>query len=162
MKIREMRPEDWNDVRRIYLEGIATGIATFQQSAPEYEDWDRGHLADCRLVAEEEGHILGWTALSATSSRPVYWGVVEVSLYVGADSRGRGVGKALMLELIARSEAKGYWTLMSSVFAENAASRALHKACGFREVGYREKIAVAADGKWHDTILIERRSPFIR
>ena len=105
MKIREMRPEDWNDVRRIYLEGIATGIATFQQSAPEYEDWDRGHLADCRLVAEEEGHILGWTALSATSSRPVYRGVVEVSLYVGADSRGKGVGKALMLELIARSEA---------------------------------------------------------
>lgn len=113
-------------------------------------------------LPEEEGHILGWTALSATSSRPVYRGVVEVSLYVGADSRGRGVGKALMLELIARSEAKGYWTLMSSVFAENAASRALHKACGFREVGYREKIAVAADGKWHDTILIERRSPFIR
>lgn len=93
MKIREMRPEDWNDVRRIYLEGIATGIATFQQSAPEYEDWDRGHLADCRLVAEEKGHILGWTALSATSSRPVYRGVVEVSLYVGADSRGKGVGK---------------------------------------------------------------------
>ena len=108
--------------------------------------------------------VISWdgTALSATSSRPVYRGVVEVSLYVGADSRGKGVGKALMLELIARSEAKGYWTLMSSVFAENAASRALHKACGFREVGYREKIAVAADGKWHDTILIERRSPFIR
>lgn len=87
---------------------------------------------------------------------------MEVSLYVGADSRSRGVGKALLLELIARSEAKGYWTLMSSVFAENSASRALHKACGFREVGYREKITVAADGKWHDTILIERRNPFIR
>ena len=112
MKIREMRPEDWNDVRRIYLEGIATGIATFQQSAPEYEDWDRGHLADCRLVAEEEGHILGWTALSATSSRPVYRGVVEVSLYVGADSRGKGVGKALMLELIARVNALGKTVVM--------------------------------------------------
>ena len=162
MEIRAMRAEDWPAVRRIYLEGIATGIATFQQTAPEYEEWDRGHLQDCRLVAEENGEVIGWTALSATSSRPVYRGVVEVSLYVGENARGKGVGKALMHELIARSEAAGYWTLMSAVFAENAASRALHKACGFREVGYREKIAVGADGKWHDTVLIERRSPVIQ
>lgn len=162
MEIRSMTAADWPEVRRIYLEGIATGIATFQQSAPEYEEWDRGHLRDCRLVAVEGERVLGWTALSATSSRPVYRGVVEVSLYVGADSRGQGVGKALLTRLIEDSEAAGYWTLMSSVFEENAASRALHRSCGFREVGCREKIAVGADGNWHNTILIERRSPKIR
>ena len=141
-----MTAADWPEVRRMYLEGIATGIATFQQSAPEYEEWDRGHLRDCRLVAVEGERVLGWTALSATSSRPVYRGVVEVSLYVGADSRGQGVGKALLTRLIEDSEAAGYWTLMSAVFEENAASRALHRSCGFREVGCREKIAVGADG----------------
>lgn len=160
-KIRAMTPADWPQVRRIYLEGIATGIATFQQEAPEYAQWDSSHLPACRLVMEEAGEIAGWAALSPTSARPVYRGVVEVSIYIAAGHRGKGVGKALLQELIACSEQQGCWTLMSSVFAENTASRALHRSCGFREVGVRERIAIAADGRWHDTVLFERRSPVI-
>ena len=162
MYLRAMQPEDWPAVRDIYLAGIATGIATFQTGAPPYEQWDSSHLPDCRLVAQgESGALLGWAALSPTSARPVYRGVVEVSIYIAPESRGKGVGRALLTALGEQAEQQGYWTLVSSVFAENAASRGLHRACGFREVGVREKIARGADGQWHDTVLLERRSKSI-
>lgn len=158
MDFREMTAQDWPRVREIYLDGIETGIATFQTSAPDYEQWDAAHLADCRILAVEGDEVLGWAALSPTSSRQVYCGVVELSLYVAAEARGRGVGSALLAQLVRQSEQCGYWMLVSAVFEENVASRRMHEKCGFREVGYRERIAVGADGRWHNTVLIERRS----
>ncbi len=157
-KICEMNLNHWNQVRQIYLEGIATGNATFETQAPDWEKWDAGHLKDCRLVAQAGSEIiLGWAALSPFSSREVYRGVAAVSIYVGEKYRGYGIGKALLRELIERSEQKGYWTLQSGVFAENHASLKLHQEAGFRIVGVREKIA-SLNGVWHDTILLERRS----
>jgi phosphinothricin acetyltransferase len=153
-----MAPTDWDAVRAIYFEGIATGNATFETEAPTWEVWDRARLHSCRLVARSPaGPIVGWAALSPVSSRPAYAGVAEVSLYVTASARGQGVGKALFQALIAASEAAGVWTLQGAVFPENAASLALVKACGFREVGRRERIG-QRDGVWRDTILVERRS----
>jgi L-amino acid N-acyltransferase YncA len=155
--INEMRPDHWEKVRQIYLEGIATGNATFETQAPNWEKWDAGHLKDCRLVAQAGDSILGWAALSPFSSREVYRSVAEVSLYIGEKYRGSGVGKTLLRELIKCSERKGYWTLQASVFAENHASLELHQQAGFRIVGRREKIA-SLNGIWHDTVLLERRS----
>jgi phosphinothricin acetyltransferase len=152
-----MTPDDWEAVRAIYREGIATGNATFEADAPDWDAWDKGRRGDCRLVVRFEGRVVGWAALSPVSSRPAYAGVAEVSLYVAASARGRGVGKALMAALIGRSERAGVWTLQGSVFPENAASLALVKACGFREVGRREKVG-CLNGVWRDTILVERRS----
>jgi L-amino acid N-acyltransferase YncA len=155
--IKEMRPDHWDQVRQIYLEGIVTGNATFETQAPDWEKWDAGHLKDCRLVAQSGEIILGWTALSPFSSREVYRGVASVSIYIGEKYRGSGVGKALLRELIKCSEQKGYWTLQASVFAKNFASLKLHQEAGFRVVGVREKIG-SLNGIWHDTILLERRS----
>jgi phosphinothricin acetyltransferase len=155
--IDSMQPEDWPQVRAIYLDGIATGHATFETTAPDWQQWDAGHLTDCRLVARNEEKILGWAALSAVSRRRVYAGVAEVSVYVAADARGQGLGDRLMAELIAASEPCGIWTLQSSIFPENQASIALHLKYGFREVGRRERIA-KLQGRWRDTVLLERRS----
>ena len=152
-----MTPDDGEAVRAIYREGIVTGNATFEIDAPEWETWDRGRRNDCRLVARSEGHVVGWAALSPVSSRPAYAGVAEVSLYVAASARGRGVGTALMTALIEASERAGLWTLQGSIFPENAASLALVQGCGFRVVGVREKIG-CLDGVWRDTFLVERRS----
>lgn len=156
--IEPMRPEDWPAVRAIYEEGIATGLATFETAAPDWHAWDGAHLTVCRLVARAGGQVVGWAALSPVSRRLVYRGVAEVSVYVAGAARGRGVGKALLQTLIADSEAAGFWTLQASIFTDNHASRALHRACGFREVGVRERIG-QREGVWRDTILMERRSP---
>jgi L-amino acid N-acyltransferase YncA len=155
--IESMRPEDWEYVRAIYLEGVATGQATFETDAPDWERWDAGHLPQCRLVARNSEGVLGWAALSPVSRRIVYAGVAEVSVYVAASARGRGVGGALMRALIEASELHGVWTLQSSVFPENQASVALHLKHGFREAGRRERIA-RHHGVWRDTVVLERRS----
>ena len=155
--IDALRPEDWEQVRAIYVEGIATGHATFETSAPPWEKWDSDHLARARLVARDGPAILGWAALSPVSGRCVYAGVAEVSVYVAASARGRGVGRALLEGLIRASEAEGIWTLQAGVFPENASSLALHRRCGFREVGRRERLGMLGD-TWRDVILLERRS----
>ncbi len=155
--IRAMLPGDWPAVREIYMEGIATGNATFENEAPEWDAWNSGHLPDARLVADVDGRVAGWVALSPVSNRCVYAGVAELSVYVAAAARGRGVGKALLAELIRESEAKGFWTLQTGVFPENKASLALHRKCGFRVVGTRERIGKMGD-RWRDVVFLERRS----
>jgi L-amino acid N-acyltransferase YncA len=152
-----LRPEDWEQVRAIYVEGIATGHATFETGAPQWEKWDSEHLARARLVARDGPAILGWAALCPVSGRCVYAGVAEVSVYVAASARNRGVGRALLEGLIRASEAEGIWTLQAGVFPENASSLALHRRCGFREVGRRERLGKLGD-TWRDVILLERRS----
>lgn len=155
--IRPLHPADWPDVRRIYAEGIATGNATFEQAAPEWEEWDAGKLAAPRLAAEVDGAVAGWAALSPTSKRHVYRGVAEVSVYVAAAFRGQGVGRRLLSQLVEQSEAAGVWTLQAGIFPENQASVHLHEQCGFRIVGVREKIG-RMHGVWRDVLLMERRS----
>jgi phosphinothricin acetyltransferase len=158
--IERMTDQDWPPVAAIYEEGIATGDATFDRAAPSWEHWDREHLDTCRLVARVAGQIVAWAALSPVSRRPVYAGVVEVSLYVKAAARGHGVGKKMLTALIAESEREGLWTLQALIFPENAASLALHKQCGFRLVGYRERMG-QMDGLWRDVVLMERRSKVV-
>ncbi len=155
--ILPMLPEHWPAVREIYGEGIATGNATFETELPSWEKWDSSHRKDSRLVAVEAGSILGWAALSPVSARRVYAGVAEVSVYVAAQARGRGVGKALLQALIQESEANGVWTLQAGIFPENTPSIALHKNCGFREVGIRRDIGKLGD-LWRGVMLLERRS----
>ncbi|MBT2642836.1 N-acetyltransferase [Bacillus sp. ISL-41] len=157
IKIEKMRSVDWEEVRAIYLEGIATGHATFQKEAPSWEEWDSGHDAECRIVARVDRDVVGWAALSPVSSRSVYAGVGEVSVYVGQRYNGKGIGGLLLKSLIELSEQNGFWTLQSSIFPENEGSIKLHKNHGFREVGRRERIG-KLDGIWRDTILLERRS----
>ena len=151
-----MQPSDWPAVRDIYEQGIATGLATFETAAPSWEDWDARHLTDLRLVAERDGEVLGWAALSPTSARACYAGVAEESVYVAESARGQGIGSTLLTELLDRADEAGFWTIQTSIFPENAASIALHTRCGFREVGTRERIA-RLDGAWRDTVLLERR-----
>jgi len=152
-----MQSEDWPRVRAIYSEGIATENATFETSTPNWTAWDAGHREDCRLVAKDHDKILGWAALRPVSSRSVYAGVAEVSVYVAAAARGRGVGKLLLKSLISCSERSGIWTLQAGIFPENVASLVLHKSCGFREVGLRQRLGQLA-GVWRDVLLLERRS----
>ena len=154
-----MRPEDWPVVRAIYEAGIATGHATFETKAPAWEAWDRDHLARPRLVARSGpgAPILGWAAVVPVSGRCVYGGVADLSVYVAAEARGRGVGRALLAALVRESEAAGLWTLQAGVFPENTASLSLHRSLGFRDVGVREKIGKMS-GRWRDVVLLERRS----
>jgi L-amino acid N-acyltransferase YncA len=156
-----MRPEDWPGVRAILEEGIADGGATFETRTPSWAEWDAAHLEGHRLVAREGGEVVGWAALSPVSSRPAYGGVAEVSVYVAGAARGRGVGRALLGALVSASEKAGMWTLQALLFPENAASVALHRSAGFREVGHRERIG-RLRGEWRDTLLMERRSPVVR
>ena len=160
LTIDRMLTQDWEEVRRIYLEGIATGNATFETQAPDWEKWDREHRREPRLAAREGRRLLGWAALTPVSDRCVYGGVAEVSVYVGDDARGRGVGCALLEALVEKSEAAGIWTLQAGIFPENAASVAVHKKCGFRVVGIRERLGQLS-GSWRDVMLLERRSPRI-
>ena len=155
--IEAMQPNDWPAVRSIYLEGIATGHATFETEAPSWQDWDASHHQLGRLVAREADRVVGWAALSPVSRRRVYSGVAEVSVYVSGDSRGKGIGRALLERLISESELNGIWMLQASVFPENAATIGLHRGCGFHEVGRRERIG-KLNGAWRDTLLLERRS----
>jgi len=155
--IEPMDAGDWPSVRAIYLEGIATGEATFETEAPSWEEWDAAHLSFARLVARAGDNVRGWAALSPVSRRRAYAGVAEVSLYVAGESRSRGVGRALLERLIQAAEQNGIWTLQAAIFPENAATLALHKRCGFREIGRRERISTL-NGSWRDTILLERRS----
>jgi phosphinothricin acetyltransferase len=158
IRIDPMTPDDWPNVRAIYLEGIATGNATFETDAPSWEAWDRAHVADPRLVARDaDGSVLGWAAVTPVSGRCVYAGVADLSVYVSAAARGRGVGRALLTALIQSSERAGIWTLQAGIFPENAPSLALHRACGFRDVGRRERIG-KMHGVWRDVLLLERRS----
>jgi len=152
-----MTPEDWPSVRAIYIEGITTGDATFEREAPEWERWDAGHLPVCRLVARGGASILGWAALSRVSSRAVYAGVAEVSVYVAEAARGGGIGSALLNALIEESERNGIWTLQAAIFPENRASLKIHERAGFRVVGIRERLG-AMGGRWRDVVLMERRS----
>jgi L-amino acid N-acyltransferase YncA len=157
MQLRSMRDDDMPAVLRIHAEGIATGVATLETAPPSADEWDQTHLAPARLVACEGDEVVGWAALSAVSQRCVYEGVAEVSLYVAASARGRGVGRALLDGLVHAAEGAGFWTLEARILPTNDASLALHAACGFRTVGVRERIARLA-GAWTDVLLLERRS----
>lgn len=161
VSIREMMKKDWEAVADIYQQGINTGRATFQTEIPSYEMWDQTHIGPCRLVAIVEDSIVGWTALSPVSSRCVYAGVAEVSVYVRNGFRGKRIGELLLKELILQSEEEGYWMLQSGILEQNSASIALHKKVGFRMVGFREKIAKDSEGVWQNTVLMERRSQVI-
>jgi L-amino acid N-acyltransferase YncA len=159
--IEPLLPEHWNAVKTIYENGIATGNATFQTTAPgTWEQWDRGHTAHSRFVAKADNKVAGWVALSPTSGRDCYKGVCELSIYVDNDYHGKGIGSILMHAVIESSEAAGVWCLYSSTFPENKASIALQKKFGFRVIGYREKIA-QQNGVWRDTVLLERRSTMV-
>jgi L-amino acid N-acyltransferase YncA len=155
--IQSFETGDWEQVRAIYLEGMATRNATFETEAPTWEGWNSSHHPFGRLVARGNNAVLGWAALSAVSSRPCYAGVAEVSIYVGTCHTGHGIGKALLRALIEVSEKNGVWTLQAGIFPENVASLALVKSCGFREVGRRQRIG-RLDGRWRDVLLMERRS----
>lgn len=157
ISIRAMAAADWASVRAIYRAGIATGQATFETETPSWTNWNEAHVPAPRLVAVSGEAIVGWAALSPVSSRSVYRGVVEVSVYVDEDARGRGVGLLLLAALVRESEKEDIWTLQASIFPENAASISLHKACGFREVGTRRRIG-KLHRVWRDTVLLERRS----
>jgi len=160
VSIRQLEAADWDRVRAVYLEGIATGQATFETEAPSWEAWDAGHLQFARLVAVGNDELCGWAALSPVSKREAYAGVAEVSVYVGEKFRKQGIGFKLLQALINESEGQGIWTLQASVFPENTATVVLHKRCGFRELGRRERIG-RLKGVWRDTILLERRSALV-
>ena len=155
--IEDMCPDDWPAVRAVYEEGIATGQATFAIRPPEWEQWNREHLAECRLVARRDGRLVGWAALMPASSCAWYRGVAEVSLYVAADERGSGVGRVLGQALAEASERAGIWTLEGWVFPENRASLSLCEGLGCRVVGVRERLG-RMDDRWRDVVLVERRS----
>jgi phosphinothricin acetyltransferase len=162
IEVRVMSPADWPEVAAVYAQGIADGEATFEAEVPAWDVFDRGRLQVPRLVAVDGASVIGWAAASPVSTRPVYRGVVEHSVYVAREARGRGAGRALLDAFVEASESAGIWTIQSSVFAENAASLRLHESAGFRVVGRRERIARSSvgphAGRWRDTILIERRS----
>lgn len=160
-EIEVMKESDWNQVAEIYLEGIMTKIATFANTVPSLEEWSKGHCETCRLVARAGDTILGWATLSPVSSRCVYAGVGEVSIYISKKYQGQKVGTTLLKRLIEISEENGYWTLQSGIIKENISSLQLHKKCGFREIGYRERLGKMDNGKWHDVVLVERRSKHV-
>jgi L-amino acid N-acyltransferase YncA len=163
--IRPLTAAAWPEARWIYEAGIATGDATLEREAPDWAAWDLAHRPDCRLVARgaegDDGSILGWAALSPTSSRTVYGGVAWESVYVAPEAQGRGVGTALLAALVAASEAAGVWTLQAGVLAENAASLALHERAGFRRVGVQRRLGRDAAERWRDVVLMERRSEIV-
>jgi L-amino acid N-acyltransferase YncA len=160
--IEPMRPEDWEQVRVIYEQGIATENATFEPLVPEWEKWDSAHVPAPRLVVRVNGQIAAWATLSRVSARKVYSGIAELSIYVGEKFRGKGIGDALLAALVEASEKAGFWTLQGGIFPENVVSIELHKKHGFRVLGIREKVGKMAfgelRGKWRDVVLMERRS----
>ena len=161
IRIDLMRAADADAVLRIYGEGIATGIATFETIVPTWADWDATHRPDCRFVARIASQVVGWTALAPYSARSVYAGVAWESVYVAAAARGQGVGAALLSRLLPASERAGVWTLIAGIQVENAASLRLHERTGFRRVGVQQRVGRDRDGLWRDVVLLERRSPTI-
>jgi phosphinothricin acetyltransferase len=163
IRIQPMTADDWPEVHRIYAEGIATGDATLEREAPDWSHFDHSHRHDCRLVARDRpgGPVLGWTALTAYSSRRVYAGVAWESVYVAAEVRGRGIGRALLDAVVTASEAAGLWTLLAGIMAENTASLALHEAAGFRRIGVQLAVGQDVHGRWRDVVLVERRSTVV-
>lgn len=159
-QIDPMQTSDWPQVAAIYQEGIETGLATLETSVPDWETWNADHIPECRFVARIGEQILGWAALTPVSGRCVYEGVAEVSVYVMAEARGQGVGRALLNALVTASEETGLWTLQAGILRENAASIGLHQACGFRIVGVRERLG-QLNGVWKDIVLMERRSTVV-
>jgi L-amino acid N-acyltransferase YncA len=157
VEIRPMEPRHWDAVCEIYRQGIATGNATFETEAPTWTNWDATHRPDCRLIACEGPVVVGWASLSPVSSRRVYEGVAEVSVYVAASARRKGVGKLLLQSLVKEAERHGLWTLQAGIFPENAASIRVHEQCGFRRLGVRERVGKMGD-RWRDVLLMERRS----
>lgn len=158
--IRNLLKEDYEEVKAIYLQGIATGNATFETKAKEWNVWDSSYLSHSRLVVEEQGLVIGWAALSSISSRAVYAGVAEVSVYIRDGYQGRKIGGFLLEQLVKESEKNGIWTLLSSIFPENQSSIRIHENNGFRTIGVRHKIA-QLNGVWRDTLLMERRSTIV-
>lgn len=158
MVIRSLEPADWPAVARIYAAGLATGVATFETEVPSWEAWDAAHLEAPRLVADDDGDVLGWVAVSRVSRRHPYRGVVEHSVYVDERARRRGVGRRLLDALVASAPEHGIWTIQTSIIAANEPSLRLHRSAGFRIVGRRERIA-QRDGEWLDTLLLELRLP---
>ena len=155
--IRDFRPGDWPEVAAIFESGIATGDATFETAVPSWSDWDAGHLAEHRIVAVEDGRVVGWAALAPVSERCCYAGVAEVSIYVAREAQGRGIGRALLERVVADAERAGIWTLQAEIFPENEASVRLHVGCGFRVGGVRERLG-KLHGRWRDVLFLERRS----
>jgi L-amino acid N-acyltransferase YncA len=160
VSVRQFNQDDWNVVREIYEQGLLTRNATFETQSPDYDSWITKFHSHLLWVAASNEHIVGWAGLQPVATRKVYEGVVEVTIYVHNAATGKGIGTALMKHLIEESEKNGIWTLYASIFPENAASTRLHVSHGFRQIGYREKIA-KLDGKWRDTILFERRSKIV-
>ncbi len=158
IKIDKMQEVDWPEVASIYQEGIKTGKATFQNEIPTWEEWDKSHCKDCRLVVKDDNNIIAWASISKISQREVYSGVGEISIYISSEYRSKGLGKILLNYLISLSEENNYWTLQAGIFPENIPSLALHKKCGFREVGVRNNIGKSVDGKWRSVVFLERRS----
>lgn len=156
-----MTAADWPAVAEVYRQGIASGHATFETEAPEWEAWDAARLRECRIVAETDGQVVGFACLSPTSSRPVYAGVCEVMVYVAREERGKGMGGCLLEALVETSEAAGIWTLHAGIFPENEASIRAHERAGFRVVGVFERVGRFHDGHWRDTVLMERRSKVV-
>lgn len=159
--IREMKPEDWNRVAEIYTQGLERGKSTFNTKCPTYEEQDKAHTKDCRYVYVSDNKVVGWVAVTPSSSRCAYKGCVEASIYIDEKYQGMGIGTKLLKKLCEATEQAGYWSLLSTIFSINKASLALHKKCGFREVGYREKIARDRFGEWQNTTIMERRSAII-
>lgn len=155
--VRAMEKDDWAEVVEIYYQGIQTNNATFNTSCPSYEEWDAAHIKECRFVAELDFEVTGWAAIAPVSSRECYKGVAEVSIYIDANHSGKGVGEMLMKTLLEASEEAGFWTIQSSIFQSNKASIRLHEKCGFRTVGYRERIAKDRFGMWRNTVIMEHR-----
>lgn len=160
MKLIEISAENYSEVARIYGEGLLTGTATFETTIPSWEKWDTGHLSFGRILAVEADNYFGWASLSPVSSRCVYGGVAEVSVYVSNSARGKGVGEFLLKKLIEISEENNIWTLQSGIFRENVASHKLHTKCGFREIGFKERVGQLR-GVWKDNVLLERRSEIV-
>lgn len=160
IKLQPMNKNDWEEVSKIYQEGLDTGNASFETIVPNWSEWNKGHLKDCRIIAEIDNKIIGWSALSPVSSRCVYGGVTEVSVYVSSNFQGHKIGTKLLERLIVESENRGIWTLQAGIFAENKGSVLIHERLGFRKIGYREKIGKMNE-IWRDTILLERRSKII-
>jgi phosphinothricin acetyltransferase len=159
-RIEPLRPADWPAVAAIYAEGIATGNATFETEVPSWERWDASHLAEQRLVARAgpANEVVAWAALAPVSDRCAYAGVAENSVYVAKRAQGLGVGRQLLIALVERAENAGIWTVQTGIFPENSASLALHRQCGFRVIGVRERIG-QLNGRWRDVVFLERRSP---